>query len=72
MLFCDTLQRYANFLFAYFGHILLHTQNDSCINLWKTSMFICMPKINLINYFFLEVLNFKESCNLIGWQSFGP
>ena len=35
-------------------------------------MFICMPKINFIIHFFLEVLHFKESCNLIGWRYFGP
>ena len=31
-----------------------------------------MPKINFIIHFFLEILNFKKSCNLIGWQHFGP
>ena len=35
-------------------------------------MFICMPKINFINHFFLEILYFKKSWNLIGWQHFGP
>ena len=35
-------------------------------------MFICMPKINFIYRLFLEVLRFKESCNLIGQQYFGP
>ena len=43
------------------------TQNDS-INLQKTSMFICMPKLNSIIHFF----HFKQSFNLIGWQYFGP
>ena len=27
-----------------------------------------MPKIHFIIHFFLEILHFKESCNLIGWQ----
>ena len=45
--------------------------NDS-INLQKTSMFICMPKINFIIHFFLEILHFKESWNLIGQQHFSP
>ena len=36
------------------------------------SMFICMQKINSIIHFFLTILNFKESCNLIGWHHFGP
>ena len=31
-------------------------------------MFICMQKTNFIIHFFLEILHFKESCNLIGWQ----
>ena len=35
-------------------------------------MFICMPKINFMVLFFLEILHFKKSCNLIGWQHFGP
>ena len=33
-------------------------------------MFICM-KINFIINFFLELLHFKESCNLIGQQHLG-
>ena len=45
--------------------------NDS-INLSKTTMLTCMPKINFIIHFFLEILHFKESCNLIDWQHFGP
>ena len=49
--------------YGYFNH---------SINLYKTSMFICMPKINFINHFFLEILYFKKSWNLIGWQHFGP
>ena len=35
-------------------------------------MFIWIPKINFIIHFFFEILHFKESCNLIGWQLFGP
>ena len=42
-----------------------HTQYDS-INMQKSSMFIYKLKINLIIHFFLEVLHFKESFNLIG------
>ena len=33
-------------------------------------MFICMPKINFIIHFFLEVLHFKEPCNLIDQPAF--
>ena len=29
-------------------------------------------KKNFIIQFFFEILHFKESCNLIGWQHFGP
>ena len=36
------------------------------IDFWKTLMFICMPKIKSTTYFFLEILHFKESCNLSG------
>ena len=35
-------------------------------------MFICMQKINFIILLFLTILHFKESCNLLGWQHFGP
>ena len=38
----------------------------------KTSTFICIPKINFIIHFFLEILHFKESWYLIGWQHSGP
>ena len=31
-----------------------------------------MPQINFILHFFLEILHFNESCNLIGSQHFGP
>ena len=64
----EILQRYANFLFwVLWTCLVAHTQNDS-INLYKTLMFICMQKTNFIIHFFLEILHFKESCNLIGWQ----
>ena len=51
--------------------LVAHTQNDS-INLQKTLMFICMPKIYFIIHLVFEILHFKESCKLIGWQHFGP
>ena len=28
--------------------------------------------MNFIIHFFLEILQVKESCNLIGWYHFGP
>ena len=62
----EILQRYANFLFwVLWTCLIAHTQNDS-INLYKTLMFICMQKTNFIIHFILEILHFKESCNLIG------
>ena len=30
-----------------------------------------MPRIQFIIHFLLEILHFKEPCNLIGWQHFG-
>ena len=36
----------------------------------ETSMFICIPKINFVIPFFLEILQFKETCSLIGRQHF--
>ena len=47
------------------------TQIDG-ITLQKTSMFLCMQKINFIIHFFLMILHFKKSCNLIGLQHFWP
>ena len=35
-------------------------------------MLICIPRINFIIHFFLEILHFKECCKLVGQQDFGP
>ena len=54
--------------FGYFGHAWLHTPKmivSICKKLWCLSP---CKKTNLIIHFFLEILHFKESCNLIGWQ----
>ena len=54
--FLKILQRYANFLFwVLWACLAMYTQKDS-FNLYKTSMFICIPKINFIIHFFLEIL----------------
>ena len=54
--FLKILQRYANFLFwVLWACMAMYTQKDS-FNLYKTSMFICIPKINFIIHFFLEIL----------------
>ena len=41
--FLEILQRYANLFWVLWACLVIHNQIDS-INLWKTSMFICMPK----------------------------
>ena len=70
--FLEILQRYANFLFwVLWVCMAKQTQNHS-INLQKTSMSTCTPEINFIIHFFLGILHFKESCNLIGQQHFDP
>ena len=67
--FLQILQRYANFLFGVLWPCL-PTYTHNWVNLWNTSMFICMPKIHFIIHFFPEILHFKESCNLIVQQYF--
>ena len=63
--FLEILHRYANFLFWVLWACLdTHTQNGS-INLQKILKFLCIPEINLIIHFFLEILHFKKSCGLI-------
>ena len=57
--------------FGYFGHVWLQSPKIICIVLLKTSMFLCVQKINFIIHFFLTMLYLKESCNLIGQQHFG-
>ena len=67
----EIMQRHANLFWVLWACLVTLTQSDS-ITLLKTSMFICMQKINFIIHFFLTILHFKESCNLIGRQHFGP
>ena len=52
----------ANLLFWLWAWLATHTQNDK--------IDICMPQMNSIIHFFLELLCFKECCNLIGQQHF--
>ena len=63
-------QRQANLFWLFWAWLVTLNQNDS-ITLHKTSMFTDI-KIYFIIHFFLTILHFKESCNLIDWQSFGP
>ena len=66
------LHRYVNLFWVLWACLVTLTQNDG-ITLQKTSMmFICMQKINFIIHFFLMILHFKKSCNLIGLQHFWP
>ena len=67
--FMDILQRHASLFWVLWACLVTFTQIDS-INLSKTLIFICIQKINFIIHFFLKILQFKESCNLIGWQHF--
>ena len=67
----EILQKYANLFWVPWACTVTRTQNDS-ITLLKTSIFICMQKISFAIHFFLTILHFKESCNLIGRQHFGP
>ena len=67
----EILQRYANLFWLLWTCLFPVTQNDR-IALPNISTFICMQKINFIIHFFLTILHFKEPCNLIGWQHFGP
>ena len=67
----EILQRYTILFWILWACLVTITQNDSFV-LLKTSMFIFMQKINFIIHFFLTILRFKESCNLIGWQHLGP
>ena len=53
--------------FWYFGHAWLHTPKNILVQDFDVYL---LPKINFIIHFFLEILQFKESCNLIGWQDF--
>ena len=63
---------YINFLlWVLWVCMATQTQNDS-INLPKTLVSICMPKINFIIHFFFGILHFKEYCSLIGQQHFDP
>ena len=59
--FLEILQRYVIFLLWVFWVCLaMNIQN-----LYKASIFISMPKIHFIIHFTLEIIHFKESCNLI-------
>ena len=69
--FMEILHRYANLFWVFWTCLVTLTQNGS-ITSQKTSMFICMQKINFIIQLFLTILHFKEFCNLLGWQHFGP
>ena len=61
----------ANLLFWVFWACLdIHTKNKS-INVKETLLLSLCKKNNLIPFFFLEMLHFKESCNLISQEHMG-
>ena len=58
----------ANLFLALWACLARPTISDTT-TLYK-ALFIHKQKLNLIRHFFLEVLHFKESCNLIGQEHF--
>ena len=69
--FMEIMQIYVELFWVLWVCLVTLTKNDS-ITLLKTSMFICKQKINFIIHFFFTILHFKESCNFIFHQHFGP
>ena len=65
--YCKDMQTYS----GYFRHAWLHSpkmivltcRRPRCLSTWKNKLII---------HFFLKILRFKESWNLIGWHHFGP
>ena len=57
----------------YFGHIQMcdKTHQNDMINFQHSWMSYCKQKNNIYNQLFLQKLQFKESCNLIGWEHLG-
>ena len=71
LIFLEILHRYPNFPFrVLWAWLAAHPQSDR-IKLKKILLLLCMPKINFIIHFFLEMLHFKGSCSSIGQQHFG-
>ena len=62
------MQRYATSYFGYFRHACLCTPK-TIVSTCRI-LFFCIPRINFIIHFFLQILLFQESCNLIGWTAF--
>ena len=68
--FSGDIERYAN-LFGYFGHVWLRTPKMLVSTCRKLRCLSAYQK-NFTGHFFLEILHFKEPCNLIGQHHFGP
>ena len=66
--YCKDLQ---TSYFGYFGHTWLSTSKMIVATCKKLPCLSACQK-NFIIFFFLEILHFKESCNLIYQQYFGP
>lgn len=71
-LFLEILQRYYRLVILGTLCMLGHTHQKRKQQLLGNSDVYSKPKINLISQFFLDILNFKESCNLIDQEHFGP
>ena len=71
-LFLEILQRYYRLVILGTLCMLGHTHQKWKQQLLGNSDVYSKPKINLISQFFLDILNFKESCNLIDQEHFGP
>ena len=65
--YCKDMQTY----FGYFGHAWLHSPKMIVSPYWRRPCLSACKKNKLHNSL-LTILCFKESCNLIGQQHFGP
>ena len=69
-IFLEILQRCANFLFwILWACLATHTLKYHFVENFNVYLH---AKKNFTIHFFLEILHFKDSCNLIGRQHFGP
>lgn len=47
-------------------------ESQNVTNQFRDMAITQLPKINFFIHFFLDILQFKESWSLIGWEHFGP
>ena len=65
----EILLRYCKLIILSTLVMPLNRHQKKIATTWKRVWFLY---VNLIPHFSLEILHFKESCNLIGWENFGP